>query len=38
MVAIVQSDWALAVARLDFEVAWIELPANSSARVMAGGS
>jgi hypothetical protein len=38
MVAIVQSDWALAVPRLDFEVAWIELPANSSARVMAGGS
>ena len=38
LVAIVQSDRAFAVARLDFEVAWIELPDNSRARVMAGGS
>jgi len=38
LVAIVQSDRAFAVARLDFEVAWIELPENPRARVVAGGS
>jgi hypothetical protein len=37
-VAIVQSDRALAVARLDFEVAWIELPDNSRARVVVRGA
>ena len=35
-VAIVQSDRALAVARLDFEVAWVELPDHSRARVVVG--
>ena len=35
-VAIVQSDRALAVARLDFEVAWLELPDHSRARVVVG--
>ena len=38
IVAIVQSDRAFAVARLDLEVTWLELPDNSRARVMAGGS
>ena len=35
---VVQADRSFEVARLDFEVAWIELPENSGARVMAGGS
>ena len=35
-VAIVQSDRALAVARLDFEVAWVELPDHSRVRVVVG--
>ena len=35
-VAIVQSDRALAVARLNFEVAWVELPDHSRARVVVG--
>ena len=37
-VAIVQSDRSFEVAQLDFEVAWIELPNNSKARVVVGGS
>ena len=38
LVAIVQSDRSFEVSRISFEVAWIELPENSGARVMAGGS
>ena len=37
-VAIVQSDRSFEVSRISFEVAWIGLPENSRARVMAGGS
>ena len=38
LVAIVQSDRSFEVSRISFEVAWIELPDNSRARVVAGGS
>ena len=38
LVAIVQSDRSFEVSRISFEVAWIELPDNSRARVVVGGS
>jgi hypothetical protein len=38
LVAIVQSDRSLEVSRVSFEVAWIELPDNSRARVMVRGA
>ena len=36
LVAIVQSDRSFEVSRISFEVAWIELPDNSRARVVVG--
>ena len=37
-VAIVQCDRSFEVSRISFEVAWIELPDNSRARVVVGGT